>query len=124
MRRAPTSSLVVALVLSMAIPVRAQDAGTPDPPGRSVELRAGDQAPWDGNLSDKERWAAVLAKRRAAEARADLLDLQLQDARASRDAATSDRDSRVSWGVLVGVTGAALVLGLVGGVALVYAAKQ
>ena len=137
-RRRLAGLLSVALALAPALALA--DAGTPasipeggggqaaaSPPGRAVELQqcpaadgrvpdGGCAVPYSGSLVDKERMGVILAKRIAAELECDALRLSEQDARARRDAAERERDGRPSWGALVGVAGAALVLGLVAGV--------
>lgn len=120
------SALAVALSLALAVPALAQDAGPPPAPGRAVEIRAcppyppdaGEcpPVPYSGSLVDRERMGAILSKRWAAEAERDALRLSEQDARARQQAAERERDSGVGWGVLIGVTGAALVVGVVLGV--------
>lgn len=119
-------ALAVILALSVALvpTARAQDAGTAEHPGRAVDLKEGQPAPYAGALLDRPRLEVILARRTAAELERDALRLEVTDARARQQAAEGERGSRVSWGVLLGVTGAALVLGVVGGVALVYAARK
>lgn len=122
-----TRAIALLLALSVALApaaARAQGTGAASPPGRAVDLEAGQPAPYTGALLDRERVQAILAKRTAAELERDALRLEVQDARARQQAAEGERDARVSWGAVLGVTGAALVLGVVGGVALVYAAKK
>lgn len=116
--------LTITLALALALPARAQDAGATSPPGRAVDLQEGQPAPYAGALLDRERLQVIVAKRTAAELERDALRLEVQDARARQQAAEGERDSRVSWGAVLGVTGAALVLGVAGGVALVYAARK
>lgn len=114
-------------LLSVALSLAPALARADAPPGRAVELQqcpaadgatpaAGCAVPYAGSLVDKERMGVILAKRIAAELERDALRLSEQDARARRDAAEQERDGRPSWGTLIGVTGAALVLGIVAGV--------
>ena len=108
--------------------------GAPDQPcpgvghdAHGVEIRRSPGLPYRGTLVDRERMGAIYAKRIAAEMERDAQRLLAQDAAARQRAAEAERDAaqgRPSWGVLVGVTGAALVLGLVGGVAAALAIQD
>lgn len=110
--------LVAALVLALALPAQAADP---------VELEAGQAAPFKGSLCDAACAGALATKRKAAEDEAARLGLELQAAKAAQGGAekrAADAEGRPDWGTLIGVTGAALVIGLAGGVALVLVAKQ
>jgi hypothetical protein len=93
-----------------------------------MELKTGTPAPFDGNLSDKARWAFYFALRDAAEAQAKAATLAAQDAQARKEAAEHERDAVKAaqgpgWGVLFGTTGTALVLGTVLGM-VIWAVKK
>ena len=111
-------SIAVALSLGLAVPAWAEDTV----PGRATELQEGAPAPYTGSLVDRERMGVILAKRVAAELERDALRLEVLDARAKQAAA--EAAGGPSWGVLIGVTATALVVGVAGGVALVYAARR
>ena len=145
---------VVSLVLVLALlgaPVlaRAEDAGVPlhlPAPGRGVELGpclseadAGcpgvDQAgvlrlpgvPYVGVLEDEERVDATLARRRTAELLATAAQFEAQQAQAERDVALARAvaaESRPAWALVLAVGAGCLVVGLAGGVGLVYAARK
>jgi fatty acid desaturase len=113
-----------ALLLALALAIAPVLAHASEPPGRAVELQEGSAAPYTGALVDRERMGAILSKRIAAELERDALRLEVQDARARQAAAEQERSGRPSWGVVLGVGGAALVLGLVAGVVGVLAAQD
>jgi hypothetical protein len=92
-------------------------------PGQSVELALGEAAPFTGNLSDKTRWAFVLALRTAAEKERDLALLDSQAARAAQARAESDASAQ-AWRVGLGVGAGALAAGLITGLILGLAAKK
>lgn len=138
-----TRALAVILALAVAalpFSARAQDAGVEAPPGRAVELEqcpaadgqvpdGGCSVPFKGSLVDRERMGAILAKRIAAEMERDAQRLLAQDAAAKQAAAELERDQvkaakGPSWGVLIGVSATALVLGLVGGVVAALAIQD
>lgn len=124
------AAIAVVLAIALAVPAaRAEspDAGTadagsvsaPDGGGKSVELEAGQLAPFRGNLCDVECAAEVWRARRAAEELAKLRGIRLQDAEAARAAA----EGRPTWGLVLGVGGGALAAGLVVGLVLGLRAK-
>jgi hypothetical protein len=112
------------IVLAFALAIGPAIARADEQSGRAVELESGEVAPFKGSLSDAEFWASVLAKRRAAELTAQALELELQSAKAAREKAERERDSKVSAGALAGGIGVALVVGLAVGVALTYALRK
>lgn len=117
----------IALTLALALVLAPALARADDPPGRAVELAEGQLAPYTGSLVDRDRMAAILAKRRAAELLADARTLEAQQAQADRDAANAraaKAESRPAWAVVFAVGAGCLVAGVAGGVALVYAARK
>jgi hypothetical protein len=110
-------TVLLALALGLAPAVSRGD----DPPGQSVELDAGAPAPFKGNLSDATRWAYVKSLRDRAEKERDAAVLEKADARARQSDAEAElaavkASKPPNWGVLIGVTGAALVVGIALGV--------
>jgi hypothetical protein len=98
-----------------------------DSQGRALTRAPG--LPYRGSLLDRQRVGTILAKRLAAESERDALRLEVQDARARQGQAEQERDAAragqgPSWGTLIGVTGAALVLGIVGGVVATLAIQD
>ena len=120
--RAPAA--IVALALCLPMQARGD---APTTQGRQQDLEVGEAAPFKGVLCDQACAADIKAKRVAADKLAEALRLTVQQAEHDRDDAQSratKAQSRPEWGTLIGVAGAALVIGLAGGVALVYAAKK
>ncbi len=125
-------SRCLAILLSLALvaaPILARAEEPQQPPGRATELAEGQAAPYAGSLVDRERMGAILAKRIAAELERDAMRLDLQQAQHDRDvaaqkAAEAESARGPSWGVLIGVTATALVIGIAGGVAATLAIQD
>ncbi len=119
----------VAAALILAVPLPALGGS---PPGRAVEVGPcvegkacpGDDgmvlrlpgAPYQGTLADRDRMLAIWQRRDAAERERDLLSLQKKDLEAKLSACRGSQGA--SWGVVVGVSGAAALAGLIVGLVL------
>lgn len=124
MTRALVAAFAVVALVSCPASVRADE-------GRQVDVEQGTPAPFTGVLCDVDCAAAILKKRRAAEAKAASLDMDLKASQASEAqakenerVAKEEAAGKPSWGALIGTTGAALVLGTVLGVVLFAVAEK
>lgn len=116
-----TRALAIALALGLALPARAADPvdleRCPAADGKVPE--GGCKIPFKGALCDDACAADIAKKRKAAEDEAKRLGLEVQAAQAAQgqaDVRARDAEGRPSWGTLIGVSGAALVVGIVAGV--------
>ena len=120
--RAAAACVVAALLVADVARGDAPDGGVaPEAElihARSVEVVEGQPAPFSGNLGGRRCAAEIWEKRRAAETRARLEAPRADDEAAGRARAERERDSRASWGVVVGAAGGGILAGLVVGLIL------